>query len=389
MRSNALIAAIVLAACGCSTISTEQKLAEPAAIAQETTMDIRVKQDGTKVWIDGVSGFNAGEYASSVQGSQARILQVIGEPVTYDDLVCYGAFAFRVGLHSSMCPSAGHPCCGYMTVSNDRAIPWRLTVYDAGSPRAKTDRAAFEREACSAVKASIDRGIPVHYGSEEDGLIIGYANQGRRWLCIHPYHKEGKEAFWHDEATGFAGGQWPWGIEVWVEPKPPSERIPAREATVAALKQALDMWSTEKRDDYYCGDAAYQRWISWLLDVNSGKAADPKGGMQGNGWCYDVLIQNRRIAARWLKQKADLFDAPAAEQLRLAADHYAQIPEICLKDLSCSWDLAPHPDRYAQWTPQMRSDQASRLAAAREHDRAAIAAIEKALVAADELAAAK
>ena len=42
----------------------------------------------------------------------------------------------------------------------------------------KNDRAAFEAEACAAIKASIDRGIPVHYGGEEDGLIIGYANEG-------------------------------------------------------------------------------------------------------------------------------------------------------------------------------------------------------------------
>lgn len=66
------------------------------------------------MWIDGASGFGPGEYASSPHGCQARILEAVGEPVSYDELLVYSAFAFRIGVHEAMCPSAGHPCCGYM-----------------------------------------------------------------------------------------------------------------------------------------------------------------------------------------------------------------------------------------------------------------------------------
>ena len=51
------------------------------------------------------------------------------------------------------------------------------------------DRAAFEAEVRKAVKDSIDHGVPVHYGSEEGGLIRGYADDGRRWWCVHPYYQ--------------------------------------------------------------------------------------------------------------------------------------------------------------------------------------------------------
>jgi hypothetical protein len=306
-----------------------------------------------------------------------------GEPLSYDDLICFGAFAFRIGVHEQMCPSAGHPCCGYVCIGNShRALPWKTKIYESLPwEKPKEDRAAFEAEVCAAIKDSVDRGIPVHYGAEEDGLIIGYSDEGRRWLCKHPYHKYGTETFWHDEAGGFAGGQWPWGIVVWTEPKPAAERVPRQELTRAALEQAVHMWRTEKREAYFCGEAAYARWLGWLADVEAGRVEDPRAGMQGNGWCLDVLAHSRRIAAGWLGQTAEDHEGEVRAQLLAAAEHYAEIAEIVTKGLKTTWDLALPPHRYDEWAGDMRRDQMARLEAARGHDRAAIAAIEKALAA--------
>ncbi len=350
-----------------------------STMLEKTT--VTVKREGNTVWIDGIKGFSPAEYASSPHGCQTRILQTLGEKISYDDLICWSGFAFRIEVHEQMCPSAGHPCCGFMCMEgSSNALPWRTSVYDS-NPRAKPaeDRAAFESEICMAIKASIDRGVPVHYGSEEDGLIIGYADDGQRWRCIHPYHKWGAEAFWHDEADGFAGGKWPWGIIVWTQPKPAGKRASGRELTAAALKQAVEMWNAEKRNAYFCGDAAYAHWLTWLKGVESGKVADPKSGMQGNGWCFDVLIHSRRIASRWLDQRASEFDAETAAQMRFAAEHYAQIAETCMTDLMCPWDLALSPERFTNWNSPMRLNQIARLESAREHDRSAIAAIRLAI----------
>jgi len=50
-----------------------------------------------------------------------------------------------------------------------------------------------------------------------------------------------------------------------------------------------------------------------------------------------------------------------------------------MKDLTCPWDPALGPNRFDDWTSELRSTQITRLEAAREHDRAAINAIQKAL----------
>ncbi|MDD5706567.1 MAG: M56 family metallopeptidase [Kiritimatiellae bacterium] len=350
---------------------------------KEAGMSSNVKREGGKVWIAGVKGFDPGEYVDSVHGSQARILQALGEPMTYADLICYSGFSFRIGVHNKMCPSGGHPWCGYECIDNGiRALPWRTKVYEGTrwkNPGPGPERAAFEAEVCAAVKASIDRGIPVHYGCEEDGLIIGYCDDGRRWWCVHPYYKNGGEAFWHDEVQGFAGGKWPWGIVVWTEPKSDAERVTGRELTLAALRQAVEMWQTEKRGEYFCGETAYTQWLNWLRAVDTGREKDPKAGMQGNGWCYNVLEHSRGIAGRWLKQHADDFKGATRECLLAAAEHYTRIQALCMQDLGCPWSLALPPEKLDQWTPDMRRTQIQRLEAAREHDRAAIAEIEKAL----------
>ena len=342
---------------------------------------MKVKQSEGRVWIDDLEGFGTDMYASSPHGCQARIMQTLGEKLNYDDMICYSAFAFRVGINEQLCPSAGHPFCGFECMAGSfRALPWKVRLFEHNPwDKPKDDRSAAEAEVCAAIKGSIDRGIPVHYGSEEDGLIIGYGDDGRRWWCVHPYHKNGSEAFWHEEVKGMAGGSWPWGIVVWKEPKPAGERISDIDLTIAALKQAVEMWNTEKVEAYFTGEAAYGHWIEWLRGVESGKIVDARGGMQGNGWCFDVLIHCRRIAGSWLKSKAKIFKGGGVDEIRTAADHYAQIAEICMEDLDTSWNLALSPNRYEEWTGELRREQIARLEASRTHDQAAIAAIVKAL----------
>lgn len=342
-------------------------------------MSTAIIRERNAVRLDGIPGFSPGEYASSLHGAQARILQSLGEALTYEDLICFGAFAFRVEVAEDMCPSAGHPCCGFRCIDNStRALPWVTREYDLFRCNTDDERAAVQAEACAAIKDSIDRGVPVQYGCEEDGLIIGYADDGRRWQCVHPYHEWGGAAFWHDEVTGFPGGRWPWGISVWLAPKPDGRRAPRRDLLVAGLRQAVEMWHAEKRESYLVGEAAYAHWLDWLRDVDAGMASAPRTGVQGNGWCFDVLVHCRRIAGGWLRRHAETIGAPqAADCLRTAADQYAQLAAACMHDLECPWNLAVGPDR--AWTAEMRQEQIARLEVARAHDRAAIAAIELAI----------
>ena len=213
------------------------------------------------------------------------------------------------------------------------------------------------------------------YCAEEDGLITGYADQGQRWRCLHPYFKEGQEAFWHDEITGFAGGKWPWAIYLWTEPKSVDERISDYELIISGLRQGVNMWDSSKIGAYYVGAAAYDYWMDWLHNVNNGKVDNPKSGMQGNGWCYDVLIQNRRVAGKWLREKAEDFSGETAEKLVTVAENYDKIAELCMEDLKNPWDLALGPDKFETWTTELRKEQIDRLKTSCDLDQNAITII--------------
>jgi len=339
------------------------------------------------VQIEGIKGFGSCEYCSSVHGAEASILRAIGEALSYDELICYSSFAFKTGIHRDLCPSAGHPACGYSCLDSKMgSLPWKLKCFTAfpwGEQRTEEERRAFEADVCNAVRESIDLGIPVHYGSEEDGLIIGYADDGRRWWCIHPYHKSGGEPFWFDESDGFAcgGDKWPWNIIVWNEPKKAEDLADNMELTVNALRRAVDMWHcTDKIDDvYFTGDSAYEHWLNWLRGCNSRSDAANKAGMQGNGWCFCVLNHCRNIAAEWLEAKANDFDMYARMQLLLAADNYRFLSDSCLKGLDSTWQITPTSGDFDKWTTEMRGEQIRRLESARTYDRLAITAIENAL----------
>jgi hypothetical protein len=231
-----------------------------------------------------------------------------------------------------------------------------------------------------AIRNSIDRGVPVQYVAEEDGIIIGYGNEGSRWWCLHPYHKGGSEGFWHDEVQGMAGGTWPWMLMVWTEPAPAAERASEQSLLASALEQAVEMWRTEKRGDYFVGEAAYGRWLDWLRRVDDGATEDEaRGGMQGNAWYFDVLVHCRRIGAEWLKAQAAELEGDAGQTLAAAGESYAKIVETCLEGISSTWDLAMGGRRFDEWSEDQRRDQADRLRAARDLDASAIDSIEKAL----------
>ncbi len=179
---------------------------EPAArIESNTTLENKmlmseqdllanVKREDGRVWIDGVKeGFNSYQHASSTHGVQATIMKVLGEDLAYDDLVAYSAFAFRTHVATDFCPSGAHPACGYPCFNvSDRALPWQTKVFKhipGKTERSPQELETFKNETKAAIKASTDRGIPVHYDGYEAGMIVGYGDNGNRWLCFHSCHK--------------------------------------------------------------------------------------------------------------------------------------------------------------------------------------------------------
>lgn len=229
-------------------------------------MKTTVRREGDRVWLEGVNGWFVGDKESSIHAAQEAVMQAIGEDISYVDLLGTSGLAFRMQVSKDgLCPSSPHSFCGYQCVAGSvNALPWKITVYEA-----KADDVEAVKVARQAVVDSILRGVPVQYGSEEDGIIVGYQKDGEEWICFHPLREGGTKTF--------VETNWPWGIAVFTEPK---ETVPSkRELALDALKQAIEMSEAEEADGYYLGDKAWDDYLTKLRALREADDETRKGAM--------------------------------------------------------------------------------------------------------------
>lgn len=336
----------------------------------EDSFNMRVRRDGDRVWIDGVKGWFCGDKESSVHAAQEAAMQAIGEKTSYDELLGVSGLAFRMQVSKvGLCPSSPHPACGYPCVERStQSLPW--TVRSFAVKPDETEKAA---EARRCIVESIDRGTPVQYGSEEDGVIVGYRKTGQEWICLNPYHDGGRKTF--------VETRWPWGISVFAARK--SGILPRKELAREALAQAVTMAGTPESGVYFVGFKAWETYIQRLKALETADALTRKNAMQGNAWIYECLAQYRSAAARYLKSVAGEFEAGPAAHLTRAAGLYEKMANQVLRDdTHCVVSIAPYPFTLKdgqQWTLELRQAQVRRLEAALPLEREAISEIRVAL----------
>ena len=336
------------------------------------TAGAAVRRDGDRVWVEGVTGWFVGEKGSSVHAAHESAMRALGEDVTYDDLLGVSGLAFRMQVSiGTLCPSSPHAWCGYRCVDRSSEMsPWAFRHYAV-----KPDDDGRVAEMRRAIVDSIDRGVPVQYGSEEDGVIFGYRADGAEWLAFHPLHAGGREPF--------VETAWPWGLAIYTErrPDPPNWRA----AGVAALRQAVSMAAAEEADRYYVGFAAWEDYIRQLEALDRADAVVRAEAMQGNAWIYDCLVQYRAVAARFLAGLAGSLGGAVAEDLARAGDAYRRMAgEVLRAPGRCSGEVAPYPwslEDGETWSDDVRQAQIERLRAAIPLEHEAIDAIRAALAA--------
>jgi len=332
-------------------------------------MNTTVKREGDRVWLEGITGWAASEMVSSVHAAQTRMMQAIGEEITYETLVGVSGLAFRTQMSGGdFCPSSPHSFCGYPCHQrSSEALPWCLQIWQV-----KPEETGKVAQARLAVVKSIDRGIPVQYGSEEDGIIVGYQKGGDEWICYNYMH-EGEQPFVETE--------WPWGIAMVTDRKKdlPDERVLA----VGAMHQAVEMSEQTEADGYALGNAAWDHWITTLEGLDAADEERRTGNMLGNAWTYESLIQYRSAAATYLHSIAGLFSETTAAHISAAAEIYDRMARSALcDDSACSLSIAPYPwslQEGESWTSAQRADQVRRMRAARDLDARAIAHLRSAL----------
>ena len=334
-------------------------------------MKTTVRREDDRVWLEGVQGWFYGEKESSVHAAQEAVMRAIGEEITYNYLVGVSGLAFRMQVSKrGLCPSSPHSFCGYQCVARStQALARNVTILQV-----KPQDSGKVKEARAAVMESIDRGIPVQYGREEDGLIVGYQKRGEEWICLHPMRDGGRMTF--------VETNWPWGIAVFGDRK--AEVPPKCQLALASLQQAVDMAKAEEAGNYFVGFKAWDEYIQRLRDLEKTGDKARNDAMLGNAWIYECLAQYRASAARYLREVMDLFDAQAAECLTRAAALYDEMSSQVLRDREhCVVTIAPYAWALKGgrvWTAEMRQEQIRRLEAALPLERAAIAEIEEALM---------
>jgi hypothetical protein len=328
---------------------------------------------GGRVYIEGVRRWTPREMANSVIAAEVVAMQAAGEDVSYAFQMGVSGSAFRLQVSPGWCPSSPHSFCGYKTIAGAvEALPYRLEAHEA-----KPEDAEGVNRAREAVRASIDRGLPCVYGDEEDGLIVGYQNDGHEWLCIHPYH---------DGEDYFMESKWPWGVGVFTDRKdPPPDR---RRCVVNSLRLALKLARLRQApggtEPYNCGFHAWTQWTEQLRDDALFANRDKKElGLRamGNAWIYHCLIDARRSAVEYLTGIANLFDHEAATHLARASGLYRTMVADVLGRRDPR-EIAPPPVWLAAgrpWTDEMRHAQAALLTEALAIEREALGEIEQGL----------
>jgi len=311
-------------------------------------MNTTVLKEKDRVWLEGVSGWFVGDRESSVHAAQVAVMDAYGEDISYAYILGVSGLAFRMQVSKDgLCPSSPHSSCGYQCVARSvQALPYKVQVFEVPA-----DDADKVKEARRAVVASIDRGVPVQYGSEEDGVIVGYQKHGDEWICFHPMRVGGKKTF--------VETNWPWGIAVYTGSK---TGVPTkRELALGALKQAVEMAEIKEAGDYHLGWAAWDAYLQRLKTLQQVSEKTKNDDMLGNSWIYECLTQYRRAAVTYLRDIAGEFEEDVTHHLLKAADIYEKLANEVLKDYAHGLlTIAPLPwslKKGEVWTAVMRENQ--------------------------------
>lgn len=343
-------------------------------------MRVSITKEHGAVIIDGILPlrFHAGRDNQFIAACWA-ILQARGTAIPYEELMGLSGAAFRLHFWvPDWCPSSPDLLGGFSHLPPlADALGLAFTdqaCYDAND----VERADLRR----AIRASIDGGWPVIGNSLEGrgryGVIGGYQqDEDACWCCTYD---DATDAYTKTE-------NWPWRLVFLRDGKAP---LPRRQALLRSLRLAVELADTPvyQRDGAQAsGMAAYEWWISRLLDADELAARTPEDleyAAYTNGWIFLALTDARHAAAAYLANIATEFAPAMATLLRRAAEIYREMaiildrgwPHVCWRQTA---QTPPAP-----WTAEMREGQAQVLREALRLEREAVLVMKQVLKSAGE-----
>ena len=355
---------------------------------------VEVKREGNRVWLQGAKELFHKHFKDSDTGKVTlwaersdtymylTQMRLAGWDVSYADLITvagYGpSFAYAPGRKDKWMAHYFPPRRRDQRIAHATGCRYRWRQYKDAE------------EYFQAIKKAIDAGQAVHGPNEEDVLFIGYVDApkpaDRKVMPLAIVFVDDDEWTWEQFVKWHSREMvrgWFGCIEERVEP------WPARKSAVEVMKMMVRVAggrdSRRKPDDgVIWGIAGIEAYADDLADMSKSGAPASKGGYFQAGWrgCHNIYPQmsGRPAAASYLKRVARLFEGQQREHILAASGHYADATESWREfERQLGRPLGKgHGPAWESKTNRAAGAKAVREAA--QHERKAIAAIEKALV---------
>jgi hypothetical protein len=287
------------------------------------------------------------------------VLEALGRPIGYDELMGLSGAAFRVQFRVDQWdvgnpdPLVGNDCLPVLFA----AVGWEYETWVV-----RQDEIAEANALREAVAQSItERYTPVLAANiippEDWGVIVG-VQPDRTWLC-RSYNGGA-------ERVDMPAKAWPTAVVLL------TRRLPRPDPTRAhadSIRRAVESFDKRSTGPYALGSKAFDEWRQSLKSVRNEKY------LHANFWTYIGLIDARAAAVRYLRSIAKEF-GPREIHLNMAADWYDKEVQLLLKGLA---DV-PSQQRYPDSMPpkEMRERQVETLRQAQTYEKSAMEALRKA-----------
>ncbi len=353
-----------------------------------------LKRAGSRVWLEGAEELFNQHFEDSKNGQTTpwaersdtymylTQMRISGWDADYADLITvagYGpSFAYAPGLTDKWMVHYFPP------VGRDERI-----AHATGCRYSWRQYKDIE-EYWKALKQTVDKGHTVHGPNEEDILFIGYEDaekpEDRKVLPLASVFVEDDEWTWEQfkkwHSRPMVGG-WFGCVEESVEPWLAKQS--AVEVMTMMVSVANGQDSRRKENDgVQWGIEGIEAYAVDLADMTKSGAKEDDGGFFQGGWrgCHNIYPQmsGRPAAATYLKRIAPLFDEAVRKHIIAAADEY-QKATLAWKAFSeqLGRELVGVEHDVAWTTESHRKAGANAVKKAAEHERAAVAEIQKTL----------
>ncbi len=325
----------------------------------------RIPFAADKKVIEGVESLGFGRNMDCTwAGALTVALKVLGIDTTYEKVMGMSGACYRIAFH---------PVWDYSSVDGLVAYDYATPGYKAfGYKHVHAERVPKEHreDERNCIIRDLNKNIPVLAinlrVAPEWGVITGYEQQGKTFLCRTYFDNEIIDSEYSGEDRYLHADNWPFIITHFEEKTyQPSDT----ENLINSLKVLIDCNNKkEGRCGYTMGYNAYRVWSEALINndlfLENGQSIDDFiRRMDVNNYCMMSLLDARRCAFEYIKESSALFEGGQRNVLIGLSDIFKEI----YGNIKSIYDILPRAEEIDKanarkiWTEALRREQAKML----------------------------